>query len=162
MSELSAKGIILDIQHQTPLIGVDLSSVGAPMTEENMVFSASKIAKRKKREKPTLPTHLMDKRLRKKNQSSVNHNQEFEEVSSTKWEFVNLTEQEEDLVYRMHKLVGNRREGPWSLVKPIWRPKSLHRGMMEEGRECGHGEETIRPRERERERKGVMVVITME
>ncbi|KAK9047927.1 hypothetical protein SSX86_033111, partial [Deinandra increscens subsp. villosa] len=29
-------------------------------------------------------------------------------VSSRKWEFVNLSEQEKDLVYRMHKLVGNR------------------------------------------------------
>ncbi|KAJ0448834.1 hypothetical protein HanOQP8_Chr17g0674891 [Helianthus annuus] len=43
-----------------------------------------------------------------KNRSPKNHNNEFEEVSSRKWEVVNLSEQEEDLVYRMHKLIGNR------------------------------------------------------
>ncbi|KAK3037290.1 hypothetical protein RJ639_032052 [Escallonia herrerae] len=34
------------------------------------------------------------------------------EVSSVEWKFINMTEQEEDLVYRMHKLVGDR----WSLI----------------------------------------------
>ncbi|XP_078428219.1 transcription factor TRY-like [Wolffia australiana] len=35
-----------------------------------------------------------------------------EEVSSIEWEFVDLTEQEEDLVCRMHRLVGER----WALI----------------------------------------------
>ena len=30
------------------------------------------------------------------------------EVSSTEWELINLSEQEEDLVYRMYRLVGDR------------------------------------------------------
>ncbi|XAR62983.1 hypothetical protein NMG60_11022756 [Bertholletia excelsa] len=35
-----------------------------------------------------------------------------EEVSSIEWEFINMTEQEEDLIYRMYKLVGDR----WALI----------------------------------------------
>ncbi|KAF3506856.1 hypothetical protein F2Q69_00001402 [Brassica cretica] len=30
------------------------------------------------------------------------------EVTSIKWEFINMTEQEEDLISRMYRLVGNR------------------------------------------------------
>ena len=30
------------------------------------------------------------------------------EVSSVEWEMINMTEQEEDLIYRMYKLVGDR------------------------------------------------------
>ncbi|WZZ13085.1 hypothetical protein YC2023_106174 [Brassica napus] len=30
-----------------------------------------------------------------------------EEVTSIKWEFINMTEQEEDLISRMYRLVGN-------------------------------------------------------
>ncbi|EOA28735.1 hypothetical protein CARUB_v10024964mg [Capsella rubella] len=37
---------------------------------------------------------------------------DFQEVSSIKWEFINMTEQEEDLIYRMYKLVGDR----WDLI----------------------------------------------
>jgi myb proto-oncogene protein len=29
------------------------------------------------------------------------------EVNSVKWEFINMTEQEEDLIFRMHRLVGD-------------------------------------------------------
>nr|QEI22934.1 R3-MYB transcription factor [Lactuca sativa] len=55
----------------------------------------------------------MDKRRRRKTgQSSMKHNSEFEEVSSRKWEFINMSEQEEDIICRMHKLVGNR----WDLI----------------------------------------------
>ncbi|PWA60242.1 CAPRICE-like MYB3 [Artemisia annua] len=54
----------------------------------------------------------MDKRSRKNTKSSMNNNGEFEEVSSRQWEIVNLNPAEEDLVYRMHKLVGNR----WELI----------------------------------------------
>ncbi|KAL3738295.1 hypothetical protein ACJRO7_019772 [Eucalyptus globulus] len=35
-----------------------------------------------------------------------------EEVSSIEWEVIKTTEQEEDLIYRMYKLVGNR----WDLI----------------------------------------------
>ncbi|XP_057805795.1 transcription factor TRY-like [Salvia miltiorrhiza] len=35
-----------------------------------------------------------------------------EEVSSIEWEFVNMTDQEEDIINRMHKLVGDR----WGLI----------------------------------------------
>lgn len=32
----------------------------------------------------------------------------YAEVSSMEWEFINMTEQEEDLIFRMHRLVGDR------------------------------------------------------
>ncbi|OWM75562.1 MYB-like transcription factor ETC3 [Punica granatum] len=35
-----------------------------------------------------------------------------EEVSSIEWENIIMSEQEEDLIYRMHKLVGDR----WDLI----------------------------------------------
>ncbi|KAJ0047976.1 hypothetical protein Pint_15011 [Pistacia integerrima] len=35
-----------------------------------------------------------------------------EEVSSTEWVFIKMNEQEEDLIYRMHRLVGDR----WDLI----------------------------------------------
>ncbi|KAJ9139785.1 hypothetical protein P3X46_030488 [Hevea brasiliensis] len=37
---------------------------------------------------------------------------ESEEVSSIEWKFINMSEQEEDLIYRMYKLVGER----WDLI----------------------------------------------
>ncbi|KAJ0100590.1 hypothetical protein Patl1_20313 [Pistacia atlantica] len=45
------------------------------------------------------------KRRRKQAKTSVF---ESEEVSSIEWEFINVTEQEEDLIYRMRRLVGDR------------------------------------------------------
>ncbi|XP_009623671.1 MYB-like transcription factor ETC3 [Nicotiana tabacum] len=35
-----------------------------------------------------------------------------EEVNSMEWEFISMSKQEEDLIYRMHKLVGDR----WGLI----------------------------------------------
>ncbi|XP_057998856.1 MYB-like transcription factor ETC3 [Hevea brasiliensis] len=35
-----------------------------------------------------------------------------EEVSSIEWESIKMTEQEEDLIHRMYRLVGNR----WDLI----------------------------------------------
>ncbi|KAL2251811.1 MYB-like transcription factor ETC3 [Sesamum indicum] len=35
-----------------------------------------------------------------------------EEVSSIEWEFIDMTEQEEDIINRMHKLVGDK----WALI----------------------------------------------
>ncbi|XVF12628.1 hypothetical protein REPUB_Repub08aG0135400 [Reevesia pubescens] len=37
---------------------------------------------------------------------------EQEEVSSIEWGFIKMTESEEDLIYRMHRLVGDR----WDLI----------------------------------------------
>ncbi|XP_065864900.1 transcription factor TRY-like [Euphorbia lathyris] len=37
---------------------------------------------------------------------------ESDEVSSIEWEFIRMTHQEEDLIYRMHRLVGDR----WDLI----------------------------------------------
>ncbi|XP_057497864.1 transcription factor TRY-like isoform X2 [Actinidia eriantha] len=46
-------------------------------------------------------------------QMKTSHNSScFEEVSSIEWEFINMSEQEEDLIYRMYKLVGDR----WALI----------------------------------------------
>ncbi|XP_038680402.1 transcription factor CPC-like [Tripterygium wilfordii] len=52
---------------------------------------------------------MMDKRPRKqaKTRSTTS-----EEVSSIEWEFIKMTEQEEDLIYRMHRLVGDK----WDLI----------------------------------------------
>ncbi|CAL5331791.1 hypothetical protein CsSME_00012992 [Camellia sinensis var. sinensis] len=53
----------------------------------------------------------MDKRPRK--QLKTTHNSCCsDEVSSIEWEFINMSEQEEDLIHRMYKLVGNR----WALI----------------------------------------------
>ncbi|CAN4108392.1 unnamed protein product [Withania somnifera] len=35
-----------------------------------------------------------------------------QEVNSMEWEFISMSKQEEDLIYRMHKLVGDR----WGLI----------------------------------------------
>lgn len=40
----------------------------------------------------------------------------YSEVSSIEWEFINMSEQEEDLIYRMYKLVGDRWNGWFSLL----------------------------------------------
>ncbi|XP_047318690.1 MYB-like transcription factor ETC3 [Impatiens glandulifera] len=49
-----------------------------------------------------------------------------EEVNSIEWEFIMMSEQEEDLVYRMHKLVGDR----WGLIAgriPGRKPEEIER-----------------------------------
>ncbi|KAG2720532.1 hypothetical protein I3760_02G039900 [Carya illinoinensis] len=51
----------------------------------------------------------MDKRRRKQAKTSSGCS---EEVSSIEWEFINMSEQEEDLIHRMYKLVGDR----WALI----------------------------------------------
>ncbi|KAH1081028.1 hypothetical protein J1N35_020789 [Gossypium stocksii] len=50
----------------------------------------------------------MDKRHRKQAKTGSCCS---EEVSSIEWEFINMSEQEEDLIYRMYKLVGDRIPG---------------------------------------------------
>ncbi|MCL7031598.1 hypothetical protein MKW94_027954 [Papaver nudicaule] len=52
----------------------------------------------------------MDRRRRKQSKATTNY--ESEEVSSIEWEAVTMSEQEEDLIYRMHKLVGDR----WAII----------------------------------------------
>ncbi|KAF3569630.1 hypothetical protein DY000_02016844 [Brassica cretica] len=47
-----------------------------------------------------------DRRRRRKQHKATLH--DSEEVSSIEWEFINMTEQEEDLIFRMHRLVGDR------------------------------------------------------
>ncbi|KAJ6359337.1 hypothetical protein OIU76_000965 [Salix suchowensis] len=53
----------------------------------------------------------MDRRRRRRRQAKINIS-ESEEVSSIEWEFINMSEQEEDLIYRMYRLVGER----WDLI----------------------------------------------
>ncbi|XP_020217735.1 MYB-like transcription factor ETC3 isoform X1 [Cajanus cajan] len=43
---------------------------------------------------------------------STTANTTSEEVSSNEWEFIHMSEQEEDLICRMYKLVGDR----WNLI----------------------------------------------
>ncbi|PIA34568.1 hypothetical protein AQUCO_03700095v1 [Aquilegia coerulea] len=65
----------------------------------------------------------MDKRRRKQQKTTK---QEFEEVSSIEWEFIQMSDQEEDLIYRMHKLVGDR----WDLIAgriPGRKPEEIER-----------------------------------
>ncbi|XP_042481717.1 MYB-like transcription factor ETC3 isoform X2 [Macadamia integrifolia] len=50
----------------------------------------------------------MDRRRRKQAKTVKN----VSEVSSIEWEVINMTEQEEDLIYRMHRLVGDK----WHLI----------------------------------------------
>ncbi|XP_064976033.1 transcription factor TRY-like [Musa acuminata AAA Group] len=52
----------------------------------------------------------MDKRSRRLQQETTHR--ESEEVSSKEWEFIHMSEQEEDLIRRMYRLVGDR----WELV----------------------------------------------
>ncbi|KAK4266970.1 hypothetical protein QN277_023824 [Acacia crassicarpa] len=49
---------------------------------------------------------------RRKQEKTERSNSEGQEVSSIEWDFINMSEQEEDLIYRMYKLVGDR----WSLI----------------------------------------------
>ncbi|XP_015878248.3 MYB-like transcription factor ETC3 [Ziziphus jujuba] len=48
---------------------------------------------------------------RQNKKTKCNHSNS-EEVSSIEWTFINMTEQEEDLIFRMHRLVGER----WDLI----------------------------------------------
>ncbi|RWR80233.1 transcription factor TRY [Cinnamomum micranthum f. kanehirae] len=50
-----------------------------------------------------------NKRRRKEAKASTN---DSEEVSSIEWELIKMTDQEEDLIYRMYRLVGDR----WALI----------------------------------------------
>ncbi|KAJ6334630.1 hypothetical protein OIU78_011491 [Salix suchowensis] len=52
----------------------------------------------------------MDRRRRK--QAKIITYCPDQEVSSIEWEFITMSEQEEDLIYRMYKLVGDR----WALI----------------------------------------------
>nr|AFK41711.1 unknown [Lotus japonicus] len=55
----------------------------------------------------------MDKRPRNKAKSiSTNSPTTSEEVSSNEWEFIEMSEEEEDLIRRMYGLVGDR----WHLI----------------------------------------------
>ncbi|EEF48989.1 transcription factor TRY [Ricinus communis] len=51
----------------------------------------------------------MDRRRRKQAKITI---VESEEVSSIEWEYINMNQQEEDLIYRMYRLVGER----WDLI----------------------------------------------
>ncbi|KAL1192762.1 MYB-like transcription factor TCL2 [Cardamine amara subsp. amara] len=51
------------------------------------------------------------RRLRRRKQTKFTL-RDSEEVSSKEWEFINMTEQEEDLIFRMYRLVGDR----WDLI----------------------------------------------
>ncbi|KAI5568322.1 hypothetical protein POPTR_012G031200v4 [Populus trichocarpa] len=54
----------------------------------------------------------MDRRRRRRRKQAKINNSESEEVSSIEWEFIDMSEQEEDLIYRMYRLVGER----WDLI----------------------------------------------
>ncbi|KAF3326241.1 transcription factor TRY [Carex littledalei] len=66
---------------------------------------------------------------------------DFEEVTSIKWEMINMTDQEEDLIYRMYRLVGDR----WSLIAgriPGRKPEEIERfWIMKHGEGFAHKRE---------------------
>ncbi|EOA14254.1 hypothetical protein CARUB_v10027412mg [Capsella rubella] len=65
-----------------------------------------------------------DRRRRRKQRKNLLH--DSEEVSSIEWEFINMTEQEEDLIFRMYRLVGDR----WDLIAgrvPGRQPEEIER-----------------------------------
>ncbi|XP_054783285.1 transcription factor TRY-like isoform X2 [Prosopis cineraria] len=45
-------------------------------------------------------------------QRKTTNTSDSEEVSSVEWEFINMSEEEENLIHRMYSLVGDR----WSLI----------------------------------------------
>ncbi|XP_028794778.1 transcription factor CPC-like isoform X1 [Neltuma alba] len=53
----------------------------------------------------------MDKQRRRQHEATASGS-DYEEVSSIEWEFINMSEEEEDLIRRMYKLVGDR----WGLI----------------------------------------------
>ncbi|XP_042400684.1 transcription factor TRY-like isoform X2 [Zingiber officinale] len=62
-------------------------------------------------------------RRRKKQRRSSNVS---EEVNSAEWKFISMTEQEEDLIFRMYRLVGDR----WDLIAgrvPGRKPEEIER-----------------------------------
>ncbi|XP_062147349.1 transcription factor TRY-like isoform X1 [Alnus glutinosa] len=66
----------------------------------------------------------MDKRRARK--QAKTRSAKSEEVSSLEWEFIKMTEQEEDLIYRMYRLVGDR----WDLIAgriPGRKPEEIER-----------------------------------
>ncbi|XP_073127125.1 MYB-like transcription factor ETC3 isoform X1 [Henckelia pumila] len=70
----------------------------------------------------------MDKYKQKqpKIQSCKLKSSEDTEVSSIEWEFIDMTEQEEDIISRMHRLVGDR----WGLIAgrvPGRKPEEIER-----------------------------------
>ncbi|THU70032.1 hypothetical protein C4D60_Mb08t20710 [Musa balbisiana] len=63
---------------------------------------------------------------RRKKQRRASGRRESQEVSSVEWQFINMTEQEEDLIYRMYRLVGDR----WDLIAgriPGRKPEEIER-----------------------------------
>ncbi|KAI4343131.1 hypothetical protein MLD38_027668 [Melastoma candidum] len=63
----------------------------------------------------------MDSRRKKKQAKSTNT--DSEEVSSLEWDYIEMSDQEEDLVRRMYRLVGDsitadglRSDGRWDLI----------------------------------------------
>ncbi|XP_059443817.1 transcription factor TRY-like isoform X2 [Corylus avellana] len=66
----------------------------------------------------------MDKRRPRK--QAKTRRSTSEEVSSLEWEFIIMTDQEEDLIYRMYRLVGDR----WDLIAgriPGRKPEEIER-----------------------------------
>ncbi|XP_031378510.1 MYB-like transcription factor ETC3 isoform X2 [Punica granatum] len=55
---------------------------------------------------------IMDERRRPRKQPKTALRSIDSEVSSIEWDFIHMTEQEEDLIYRMYRLVGDR----WDLI----------------------------------------------
>ncbi|XP_010924845.1 MYB-like transcription factor ETC3 [Elaeis guineensis] len=88
----------------------------------------------------SIRSEAMDDRRRPKQPRTSNR--DTPEVSSTEWELINLSEQEEDLVYRMYRLVGDR----WTLIAdriPGRKPEEIERFWMMKHEE-GFAEKRLR------------------
>ncbi|XP_058224992.1 transcription factor TRY-like [Rhododendron vialii] len=67
----------------------------------------------------------MDRR-RPRKQAKTTPSTTSEEVSSIEWEFIRMTDQEEDIINRMYRLVGDR----WDLIAgrvPGRKPEEIER-----------------------------------
>ncbi|KAJ4748890.1 Myb family transcription factor [Rhynchospora pubera] len=63
---------------------------------------------------------------------------DLQEVTSIKWEKIDMTDQEEDIIYRMYRLVGDR----WTLIAgriPGRKPEEIERFWI-----MRHGEALLR------------------
>ncbi|KAJ8649416.1 hypothetical protein MRB53_002439 [Persea americana] len=74
----------------------------------------------------------MDNKRRRKEAKAFTN--DSEEVSSIEWELIQMTDQEEDLIYRMYRLVGDR----WGIIAgriPGRKPEEIERFWIMRHRE---------------------------
>ncbi|CAD5183177.1 transcription factor TRY-like [Musa acuminata AAA Group] len=77
----------------------------------------------------------MGKRRCRMQPEITSHDDELQDVSSKEWEFIDMSEEEEDLIYRMYRIVGDR----WALIAgrvPGRTPEEIERFWIMTHGEC--------------------------